>query len=424
MILDSVADLLPGLIPGQYRGVVFDVPDTRTEVGRRVAEHLFPGRDDAEYDDLGMLPEVVSVEGVLLGDDYIAQAMALRAAFKRPGPGTLYHPWFGWMRVIVDRPPEITFSSRELRVARFFAYFKRIDGDPAPASISTAAAVAAGASLLAASALMLIRAVDGLTISRIGAAASTRTSRVFAAAVTDTAGTVPDVRTGTGARAITAAAASPAATPGAVAGLVAATGAALRASVPALTAANSVVAPAFEAPAQDVGMSPPQGLDFALGLSSRLVAAVADAPSVPDQAMLLGTAAAMLAEAGPMLAQAEFSTRSEARAARAAIATETDRVTTAAEGLGETLFAAVASTTGRLAGDFRLAAIADINEVIGRLPQVVALTTTRPADAFQVAAHLFGDTPAAIEIGYTDIVARNRPRHPASLPAGRVEAAR
>ena len=71
MILDSVADLLPGLIPGQFRGVAFDVPDTRTEFGRRVAEHLFPGRDDAEYDDLGALPEVVSVEGVIVGDDYV-----------------------------------------------------------------------------------------------------------------------------------------------------------------------------------------------------------------------------------------------------------------------------------------------------------------------------------------------------------------
>jgi len=424
MILDSVADLLPGLIPGQYRGVAFDVPDTRTEFGRRVAEHLFPGRDDAEYDDLGALPEVVSVEGVIVGDDYIARAVALRAAFQQAGPGTLYHPWLGWMRVIVDRPPEITFSARELRVARFFAYFKRMPDGAQPSRLSTAAAVASTAALLTSAALLLIESVDRLTISRASAKASTRTGRVFATSVGETAAAGPDVRRGSGTRAIlTAAGSASPATPAAVADLVAGTTAALRSSVPALTAAP-VVAPAYSAPAADEGLTPRQGLEFTLGLASRLTTAAGDAPSASDRAMLLGCAAAAIAEAGPMLAHAEFATREEARTARAAIATETNRTSAAADLLVETIFAGVVTDARLELETFRTAAIADLNEVIGRLPQVVALSTSRPADAFQVAAHLFGDTPAAIEAGYADIVARNRPRHPAALPAGRIEAAR
>ncbi|MCM0751947.1 hypothetical protein DEA98_13700 [Brucella pseudogrignonensis] len=42
MIFDSVSDILPGLLPASYRGISFFVPDTSTQVGRRVAEHLFP----------------------------------------------------------------------------------------------------------------------------------------------------------------------------------------------------------------------------------------------------------------------------------------------------------------------------------------------------------------------------------------------
>ena len=54
----------------------------------------------------------------------------------------------------------------------------------------------------------------------------------------------------------------------------------------------------------------------------------------------------------------------------------------------------------------------------------MVLSTTAASDAFVVAGHLFGDRPEAIEAGYRSIVERNRPRHPAMLPAGKIEALR
>lgn len=418
MILDDVAHLLPGLMPGAYRGIGFDVPDTRTEMGRRIAEHLFPGMDRAAYDDMGLLPEVVSVDGVIVGDDYIARARALSAAFQRPGTGTLLHPWLGPMTVIVDRPPEISFSSRELRVARFFAYFKRVRPQTSRSGLSTAVALASAVSGLSLTASGLISAVGRLTLSRAGIAAAIRSGRILA-------GIVGDVVSGfSGAQGLVAALPGTlSATPAAFASSATAVATAVRASVPALTA-GSPVAPAFEAAAPAAGLTPQAGLSLSLDLSSRLVTAALDAPAAPDRAMLLGAAGALIAETGTMLGHARFATRQDASAVRASIATQADALATASAGLSETTLAGPAAELRRAVTDLRAAAIADINEVIGRLPQVVVVTTDRPVDAFQVASHLFGDTPSAIEAGYQDIVARNPARHPAQLPAGRIEATR
>lgn len=418
MILDDVAHLLPGLMPGAYRGIGFDVPDTRTEMGRRIAEHLFPGMDRAAYDDMGLLPEVVSVDGVIVGDDYVARAKRLSAAFQSPGPGTLLHPWLGPMTVIVDRPPEISFSSRELRVARFFAYFKRVSPQTSRGGLSTAVALVSAVSRLALAGTGLIRSVGQLTLSRASIAAATRSGRVLSDAVVNAVAQVPGAQGLVAALPVTLPA-----TPAAFAGSVTGLASAIRTAVPALTA-GSPVAPAFEAAAPVEGLTALAGLTLSIDLSGRLSRAAVDAPAPADRAILLGAAGALIAETGTMLGHARLATRQDASAVRAAIASGTDALATTSAALSETSLAGPAAELRRMVTDLRAAAIADINEVIGRLPQVVVVNTDRPADAFQVASHLFGDTPSAIEAGYQDIVARNRSRHPAQLPAGRIEATR
>ena len=67
------------------------------------------------------------------------------------------------------------------------------------------------------------------------------------------------------------------------------------------------------------------------------------------------------------------------------------------------------------------AVIADVNDTIGRLPPLHVFAPGRPVDAFLVAHHLAGDTPARVEAVYADIVRRNRPRHPARLDGDRIE---
>ena len=419
-LFDNVAHLLPGLLPGAYRGVGFDAPDARSEMGRRVAEHLFPGMDRAAYDDLGLLPEVFSIEGVILGDDYIARAKALAAVFQRPGTGTLFHPWLGPMRVIVDRPPEISFSARELRLARFSAYFKRVSTTTGPQGGLASAASLANAALSAVDlALSLIGSAERLSISRTRILASTRTGRIIATALGDA--TVD--RAGARRLATSFAALGLPGSPLALAAAIADAGETLFAAVPALT--SGPVAPAAEASSKaGAALSPVDGFSIALDAANALTLAVSAAPSPSDRAMLAAAASAFFGFGGRVLSGVAYPTRREATATRAAIAASGAEIVEALGDLGETAFGAPAVETARAVSDLRQAAIADINEIVGRLPQVVALNTDRPTDAFLVAHHLFGDTPSAVEAAYEDIVARNRPRHPAQLPAGRIEAAR
>lgn len=140
--------LLPGLLPAAFRGVVFYVPDARHEVGRRVIKTYFPGIDQAAFEVLGRHDGPIDLKGLYVGDDYVLRAEALRAALQAPGPGTLFHPWLGELRVIVSEPADIAFDVRELRVVRLHATFEPASTGPA-APASTLAAVRAAAGGLA-----------------------------------------------------------------------------------------------------------------------------------------------------------------------------------------------------------------------------------------------------------------------------------
>lgn len=411
MILDSISSLLPGLLPASYRGVSFHVPDTSTEVGRRVVEHLFPGIDRAAYDDFGRHPADVSIEGMMVGDDYIAQAKRLSAAFERAGPGTLLHPWLGGMTVMLVEPAEIAFSDRELRVARFRARFKKVGGGGGISAASTASQLIGAASSMAAASLSLGASPASAELSSVRTLAAERSWRAAVAAWAPSAGRLASVLARPlGVLAPTA--------PGAYATALPSITAALIASVGAMRPTPAVSPAGDAAPALDV--APLTAMATSLAAASSLLAT--EAPAAADRAMLAAGAGDAIATAMRISVHAAYTSRNEAADNRNRICAVVDHLVDSLSELASGPYAAAASTALRSAIDARAALVADINEVIGRLPAVVAIATALPADAYQVANHLYGDDVAAIEAGYLSIVARNRPRHPAYLPAGRIEA--
>lgn len=89
------------LIGASFRGVPFFVEDSERPFGRRVQVHEFPHRDDPYIDDLGRKARVFSVTGYVVGDDYLQQRDALLAALEdEEGPGELVHPYHGTRRAI------------------------------------------------------------------------------------------------------------------------------------------------------------------------------------------------------------------------------------------------------------------------------------------------------------------------------------
>lgn len=409
MILDSL-DALPGLLPGSFRGRLLHVLDASSEPGRRVLEYLFPGVDQSEYDDFGLLPMIVTIDALVIGDDYKAQVKALQRAFETPGPGQLIHPWLGPMTVMVDEPPSISFSSRELRVARINARFKRIStGSAVSALVSGLDPAIAG---LISSASSLVATVTTGVLSSVRSSAARRSARIFTTAASQVTPVPEGLRLLPQIRATIAASSpqSPVAFDDWVSGAV---------SVLTEVVVQPAVAPRAEPPPQP---SASARIAIASDLAGRLNAAAMAAPSDADAALLLSASARLLAAAAQQSAYAEFTSRRDAIAYRTVMTTALSDLVDRTEALGARTYQATASQTIRAARRLSAALVTDISEVIGRLPDVLVFTADREEDAWQVAQHIAGDKPDRIEEVYLDIVARNRPAHPARLDAGRIEA--
>jgi prophage DNA circulation protein len=82
-----------------FRGVPFEVDTAQMTGGRRVGVHETPGGDNAVTEDLGRRTRAINVEAYVIGDDAVAQSIALIAAIEAPGPGTLVHPIYGEITV-------------------------------------------------------------------------------------------------------------------------------------------------------------------------------------------------------------------------------------------------------------------------------------------------------------------------------------
>lgn len=417
MIFDSDADLLPGLLPASYRGVPFSVPDASSEVGRRVRQYLFPGLDDGAYDDFGQRPDVISISGVLIGEDYVSQAVALEQAFKTAGMGTLVHPWLGPMTVIMEEPGQISFADTELRVARFSATFKRPPSTTIEAGLSTAAGLLSTALSAIAALVDLGRASDSITTSSVSSAAAASSDRVLRSAWL----------------ALPAGEAS-AAIAAALGTVDTASGQAFAARVAGVTDAvvrlvpgqNGRPAVSPSAELQNVGpsLSAAASIDLLLTAASAVLAVIDDAPSDFDRALLAIAGSLPVVRAARLTAFVGFQSRNEATALRLRLCAALDAGFQAMLPLGGGRLGGAARQAGNALLALKTAAIEDLNEVIGRLPPLLVLTVDHDVDAWDVANHIYGDDPLRIEAGYAELVVRNRPRHPARLPAGRIEARR
>lgn len=409
MRIDSL-DTLPGLLPGSYRGRTLHFLDASSEHGRRVLEYLFPGVDAPAYDDFGLLPSILTIDALVIGDDYKAQVKSLQRAFETPGPGQLMHPWLGPMSVILEEPASIAFSVRELRVARINVRLKRVQAGGGVSQVLSG--LSAGVASLLSSAQGLIDVVGSRVLSAARGAAVRRSVRLItsaASAVTppsDGARLLPEIRS--------VLSASAPETP-------ASFGLWLSGAVAIISAVTEEPAVASASPTKSVSTAQAK-IAVASDLASRMMDAAASAPSQVDAALLVAAAAEFLSAAARQSVYADFTSRREATAYRTAMTASLAALIERAEVLGTEVYQAASSELIRGARRVSSAVVIEMNEVVGRLPEVLIFTAEREHDAWQVAQHIAGDRPSEIEAVYLDIVARNRPRHPALMEGSKIEA--
>lgn len=107
---------------GRFRNAPFFVSAHDMRGGRKQAQHQFPHLDDDQSEDLGRRQAVLSIDGYVIGPDYMEARDALIDALEKPGPGTLVHPWLGTRRVQVTEY-RLRESSAEGGMARFSISF-------------------------------------------------------------------------------------------------------------------------------------------------------------------------------------------------------------------------------------------------------------------------------------------------------------
>ena len=377
---------------GRFRGVAFYVTGHDVSGGRKQAQHQFPKRNDDQAEDLGRRKPSFAIEGYVIGEDYMAARDALIDALEQEGPGTLVHPWLGTRRVqVVEYRVRESFS--EGGIARFSVRFEEAGERLMPsAAVDTRQAVAARAD--AARDALIGDFSDRFDVSgpQFVADAATGLLASMTARLDALAGSLPGLD---GAAAFQR----------------------------DLTAFSGSLATLIREPVGLAG-SATSLIGALAGLAARPIAALSvyrrlfdfgdDAKPVPattpsrkrqagNQQAVIGmvrTGAAI--EAAVVATSVDYETADDAMAVRDELADKLD-----AE------MATAPDRTYQALAELRAALARDITERGARLAKIVSVTTPATVPAIVLAHRLYGDA-----LRESEIVLRNRIRHPGFVPGG------
>ncbi len=113
-----------------FRGLPFNVDTAERQGGRRGVTHEYPFRDEPFREDLGRQVRKFTIEGHVIGPDYLAARDMLLGALESPsGPGALVHPYYGTRHVAVTGF-RVRESATEGGVARFSIDFEETPSTP------------------------------------------------------------------------------------------------------------------------------------------------------------------------------------------------------------------------------------------------------------------------------------------------------
>jgi len=428
------------LTTASFRGVTFFMPDVREASGRRIVRWLFPGRDIQRFQDFGRIEGAIQVTGLIIGDDYVIRAQRLRTAFLAAGPATLVHPWYGRLRVrLAEQPPEISFSDREIRVARFTASFYRDPDDSRATGLFSSIddtltnlltqadamvdqAIIATQAILSPLAIPLAMAGDvssllsqasGVWDGLVGNSAQPVQDASSSAQITLTGGVSAPASNGdtTYADAVSSALGG---VPAAIASSAMPVGTA--AIAPAVQVADGVTLTAD--PSDVVTML----LSGALQVGTAALS-LSDTSQVPATVLGLGVVARMMTVSQAVAASTSvaYVSQPDALAARDVLTDALDALATDIENAAAAGAALQITAIWSALRDLRLAVLADYSSTIGRLPPVISVPVARPMSAWAIAYAVAGDTPSNVQTVMDDMVARNDLIHPGVAGPGALQ---
>lgn len=416
------------LLEGSFRGVGFAHVTGSDEPGRRIMQFLFPGQDMTAFQDLGQYDGDITVNGLIVGDDYVARANAMRDAFQKAGPGTLISPWLGSIQVMQtpNRAPKFSFDHEKLRVCTFTATFRLYKPRPIPAPDTLQGLLNQISALRTAALQMLatILAPIALTLSTIAQveAMAGEVATILGSLVGAVSSPLVGIAGGLPIALLTGVNTTPP-----DGDYPARVGALLAAPTSAIAGTTTPIIPSAVAPGGSI--TTPDPVDGRVTATLILAAqqqlgavTLTNAPIVipPGPALILAVRTLMVADATYCADQIAFVSQGEATDWRDRITAAIDAAILAAAALASTYPTAAAALWRALLAA-RAAWIAEMNSIVGSLARVITFTPPAGVPVWVLAQFLAGDDPASLPGVYRDLIARNGIVHPAEPPPGPFE---
>ncbi|WP_181297032.1 DNA circularization protein [Pseudomonas sp. Q2-TVG4-2] len=120
--------------PGAFRGVSFHLKNSTRTGGRRTVLDEYPLRDVPSTQDMGRKARQFNLSMTVIGPDYMAQRDQLIEALEAWGPGTLIHPFYGELDVVVLGDYSVEESTEQGGLARITQNFAEAGETPRPDS--------------------------------------------------------------------------------------------------------------------------------------------------------------------------------------------------------------------------------------------------------------------------------------------------
>lgn len=110
------------MLPASFRGISFLIPQASVPVGMKVQLHEFPQRDEPYAEQMGKQAQVHRLVCWIIGDDCFERRDKFMEAVQTPGAGELVHPWLGRMQVKAGEA-ELTHEFKQGGMAAFAVTF-------------------------------------------------------------------------------------------------------------------------------------------------------------------------------------------------------------------------------------------------------------------------------------------------------------